>query len=391
MLQASFLTRFQCLGDTCEDTCCKGWSMQLDDAMHEKYAREAPGLLTAVDEEDGQRIMKRDPSSDYCVKFDAGWCGIHKEKGADFLGDACYFYPRVTRRLGGEIVMTAAPSCPEIVRLALFSAEDPSYLPHDTPRLPHTLKQYLPEELSAEQALSLHRAFLDTVLKAESAEQGLAHISGVARSLMRLPVASWPEAAPFYLKSAALRLPAPEGSNDDPFNLLHALMGLHIATRKRASQRLLLTISEMETALGATLDWQDIAISLNENSHARAQALHEQWQAHYAKTMAEPFKRWLALQLSVALFPFSGLGETLVDRVTILGVRFATLKLALMCHAGIAEAMPSQDVVVRIVQSLARLLDHLGDPAYSVQVYGEAGWGLEGRLYGLITCNSSIK
>jgi len=40
--------------------------------------------------------------------------------------------------------------------------------------------------------------------------------------------------------------------------------------------------------------------------------------------------------------------------------------------------------VVRIIQSLSRLLDHLGDPAFSLKIYAETGWIKEARMRGLL-------
>jgi hypothetical protein len=37
-----------------------------------------------------------------------------------------------------------------------------------------------------------------------------------------------------------------------------------------------------------------------------------------------------------------------------------------------------------VIQSLARFLDHLADPTFSLMAYEEAGWHKEGRLRGLI-------
>lgn len=97
----AFVARFSCLGDKCEDTCCKSWSMQLDDVTFRKYESEAPELLDAVAQgHDGGHIMRRDKQTDFCVKFTDGLCGIHKDYGSDFLGDACHFFPRVTRQVG---------------------------------------------------------------------------------------------------------------------------------------------------------------------------------------------------------------------------------------------------------------------------------------------------
>ena len=75
--------------------------MQMDAVTLERYREKAPELLAAVESEpDGSHIMRKDPATGFCVKLEGGLCGIHKTHGETFLGDACYFYPRVTRALG---------------------------------------------------------------------------------------------------------------------------------------------------------------------------------------------------------------------------------------------------------------------------------------------------
>lgn len=384
VLASAFLPEFSCLGDKCEDTCCKGWGMQLDAPMQARYAAEAPELLDAVAEEEGVRIMKRDPATDYCVKFEDGLCGIHKRYGSGFLGDACHFYPRVTRSLGTQVLMTAVPSCPEVARLALFGEGEPfAMVEGASERLPVSLKDYLPEGLMSEQALAIHRAFM-AVASEDTAEQAFARIQSVARSLSKLPVVMWPDAVPFYLESAGERLPTPEPAAQDSFNLLHALCGLMVASRKPLSPRLRPAVEAMQQALGATLYWDRVAIVTEDDSAAKAEALHARWREEFAPHYAMVLSRWLQLQLAVSLVPFAGLGATLDQRVTLLGVRFATLKLALMARSAVqGEPIADAEVVV-IAQSLARALDHLADPEFSMKIYTDAGWSREARLLGLV-------
>jgi hypothetical protein len=74
------------------------------------------------------------------------------------------------------------------------------------------------------------------------------------------------------------------------------------------------------------------------------------------------------------------LGETLTDRLAVLGVRFASVKWAL---AALGE-MPSFEEVVRVVYALSRQMDHLADPTLLLTICRETGWNSEGRLRALI-------
>lgn len=380
----AFLSRFSCLGDRCEDTCCKGWGMQLDTATRTRYEREAPELLDAVDTGEAEWIMKRDPQTDYCVRFDTGLCGIHKSYGTDFLGDACHFYPRITRALGERQVMTATLSCPEAARLMLFSEDAFGWESREEPRLPYSLKNYLPESLKPEEALAIHRGFLLAVEEAPSPARAMMRISSVARSLEALPQSSWQAALSFYLRSADGRLPAPAPEITDPFNLVHTLHGLLRAAKPSSRPRLMQTLQEMQDALAMRFDAQTNLPDVTDESVMEWQLMEQQWQARWQTAMNPVLSRWLQAQLSMMLFPFAGLGEKLSDRATLLGLRFALTRLALMSLCQLSDGTPASADIVRVVQSLSRFLDHLADPTLSLHVCHEAGWTKEARLRALV-------
>lgn len=385
VLQADVLSRFTCLGDKCEDTCCQNWSMQVDDATLRRYRESAPQLLDAVEPStDAPWIMRKDVATGMCVKLEGGLCGIHKQYGDRFLSDACHFYPRVTRSLGEYTLMTATMSCPEIVRQMLASPSPCATQDAEVARIPSTLKNYLPEGMTADDALAIHRIFLEAAMDESFApEMNYFRMASVARSIERLPMKDRAQGAAFYIKNAHTWLPLAESNALDPFNLLHALCGLIVASKKKPSARLMETIVEMERALDVKLDWQNVQIEATEKSLASYQRVQAQW-----KTIADIFspllRRWLQMQISTALYPFSGLGNNFSERSIIIGVRMATIRLALMCSCCIHGSELPQDVVVRVVQSISRFLDHLGDPQFSLKIYEETRWVSENRMRGLL-------
>ncbi len=382
---SAFLSDFLCLGAECPDTCCKGWGMQLDPATREKYISEAPELMAAVTSGEAEWIMKRDPATDYCVKFTDGLCGIHTARGTDFLGDACHFFPRITRSLGQTHVMTAALSCPEVTRLSLFTADGFALEEAQAERLPWSLMDYLPDELDEETALNLHTAFLNAASdETVSPERIMARLNSVARSLQMQPVASWGMAVPFYLAHADGRLPAPEENAADPFNLMHALVGLLKAAKPSPRPRLERTLAEMEAALNMHVDRDTLALTVHDAGPRAYLALRGAWQQHWREHFTPMLRRWIQAELAASLFPFAGLGETLTERIAILTVRYATARLALMscCHAH--QGIPPEEESIRAVQSVARFLHHLADPTLSLALYSETGWTLEARARALL-------
>ena len=74
----------------------------------------------------------------------------------------------------------------------------------------------------------------------------------------------------------------------------------------------------------------------------------------------------------------------LSERITIIGMRLATFKLALQCACYLYGEVLPEETMVRIAQSLARFLDHLGDATFSLSIYNETGWTKEARLRGAL-------
>lgn len=380
-----FVQAFQCLGADCEDTCCKGWGMQLDRRHRELYEKKAPELLEAVTSGEAELIMKRDPETDYCVKFENGLCGIHAEYGTDFLGDACHFYPRVTRKVGEEVVQTATMSCPEVVRLALYGDAPFSWHESEPERVPESLKEYKPEELSSEETRQVFQTFLEAAGDEEATpERNLMRIVSVAHSLQSLAVTSWPKASGFYLKMADGRLPEPETNPANPYRLLHALGVLVSAAKKTKRPRFDETFETMEQALKAHINWETLQIENEAADISAAQHLWEQWKKGAAEALAPVLRKWLQTQLATAFFPFSGFGRTPYERAVILAVRFATVRLALMAHMDGKGNPPDEATAVRVIQSLARVMDHLADPELSWKIYEEAGWTTEAGIRGVL-------
>lgn len=385
VLRNPVLSPFRCLGDDCEDTCCQNWSMQLDEQTHSLYVREAPELLDAVEAAaETPWIMRKNPATGFCVKLEGGLCGIHRAQGDRFLGDACHFYPRVTRQLGDQILMTATLSCPEIARLSLFADRADAYESGQADRLPHSMKNYLPHGMSEADALAIHRAFVSAAGDdGVDAEQLYLRIACASRQMQALSQESWAILTGFYLQDADLRIPVADASPNDPFNLLHALCGLIVASRKPASPRLMHTIAAMETALASALDWNSVSITTSDASLPALARLRQQWQEEASILYTPVLRRWLGMQMALALHPFSGLGHTLTDRITLLGMRMALCKLALL-SAHHVQGPLAQEHIVRIMQSLSRFIDHLGDPAFSLAIAAETGWTAEARMHGLI-------
>ncbi len=380
-----FIQEFECLGAECEDTCCKGWGMQLDPERKSLYEQEAPELLDAVTSGEADLIMKRDPETDYCVKFDNGLCSVHNTYGTKFLGDACHFFPRITRAFGEQQLMAGALSCPEIARLTLlrdnaFELED-----MEVERLPYSLKDYLPEGASEADTTKVITALITMAGdKSISPERAIARLIAIAPSLENTALHTWQDGINMLITMADNMLPAPEPNPHDPYYILQTLAALMHASKKTARPRLDATFAAMQQSLGMTIDKDTLDVMLNVGEEHKPQALYAAWQQNAAKTMTPFLRRWVQTQLAMSSFPYAGFGDSLKDRVTIIAVRYATVKLGLMAHMQEDGTPPDDAAAITVVQSLARFMDHLADPELSMRLYSDAGWTKPARLRALI-------
>jgi hypothetical protein len=209
----------------------------------------------------------------------------------------------------------------------------------------------------------------------------------LAQALPLQPVEDWAAVTPMYLKLADGRIPAAEPHIADAFNLLNILATLIRVSTHNTGERLQDTINEMSHALGVVIDAEAATLQLSEDSAERWLAMAQGWQEQQ-HTYHALFSQWLAAQLALGLFPFAGLGNTPQDRLLMIAVRYATVRLGIMSYYAVHNILPSEADTIRIIQSLARFMDHLSDPTLSLQLYEQMGWHQPARLHGLLMMKS---
>lgn len=128
-----YVTRFSCIGPRCEDNCCTGWRVSVDQSTCRAWqmsgdALPAERLARTVEfqaERGGKEyaLIRMNPQTRECSFLEDGLCAIHRELGAAFLPNICFGYPRVTRSISGEMQQALFVSCPEAARLLLLEPD----------------------------------------------------------------------------------------------------------------------------------------------------------------------------------------------------------------------------------------------------------------------------
>jgi lysine-N-methylase len=126
---------FRCIGSACEDTCCHGWKVPVDEAAYQRYQNLPPGPLSTLIQDSLERTPESEaakkPSTFAIIRMNREnhcpmlsedrLCRIQSEYGAALLSHTCATYPRVVHAGDGHSITALTLSCPEAARLVLLS------------------------------------------------------------------------------------------------------------------------------------------------------------------------------------------------------------------------------------------------------------------------------
>lgn len=124
----NYYEKFSCIAGACEDTCCAGWEIDIDDQSYEYYKTVGGTFGETLrenikeyekDEEDAYEshgfVLKEDRR---CPFLDENQlCVIYRELGEQALCDVCTDTPRDFLEYGGARELALSASCPEAGRL----------------------------------------------------------------------------------------------------------------------------------------------------------------------------------------------------------------------------------------------------------------------------------
>jgi lysine-N-methylase len=149
-ITARYMTRFQCIGGACEDNCCHGWNVEIDQRHYQILRRSME--RSKAEREEFRQAVKRTPDnlqseSNYARIQHAGdsekncpfltgqkLCSVQGRYGERALPQVCSTYPRSIYRLDDRLEVWGMLSCPEMVRQCLLH-EDSMDLVDGTPGL----------------------------------------------------------------------------------------------------------------------------------------------------------------------------------------------------------------------------------------------------------------
>jgi len=122
----AYYESFSCIAASCPDSCCKEWTVDVDEEAAKRY-RALPGELgdrlraVLLDTEEGTVMQIREGR---CPMWrQDGLCRIHAALGHDALCKTCREFPRLRHDYGSFRELGLELSCPEAARL-IFHGDD---------------------------------------------------------------------------------------------------------------------------------------------------------------------------------------------------------------------------------------------------------------------------
>lgn len=136
IFKPAYFDSFRCIADSCPDSCCKEWEVEVDDCSARLYRSLSGSLgdrLRSVLRDDPQWGTVMAIENGRCPMWrEDGLCRIQAELGHDALCKTCRDFPRLCHDYGTFQEWGLELSCPEAARLIL-TAPEASFLSKEVP------------------------------------------------------------------------------------------------------------------------------------------------------------------------------------------------------------------------------------------------------------------
>lgn len=116
-----YYKEFKCTADRCEDTCCAGWQIVIDDKALNKYKKVRGKFMgkmfCSVNWKDG--TFRQDKEKRCAFLNEENLCDLYINLGENSLCRTCKMYPRHIEEFEGSREITLSVSCPEVARILM--------------------------------------------------------------------------------------------------------------------------------------------------------------------------------------------------------------------------------------------------------------------------------
>lgn len=126
----NYFNEFKCIASECEDTCCAGWEIVIDDESYDKYMKVSGDfgdcLRSRIVKSDGENIFLLN-NGNCSFLNDKKMCELYINLGEESLCYTCQQFPRCTEEFLNLREVGLSLSCPEATRIILRKPENVTF------------------------------------------------------------------------------------------------------------------------------------------------------------------------------------------------------------------------------------------------------------------------
>lgn len=396
-LMPRFVERFRCIGPSCEDTCCSGWTIFIDKKTYKAYRADAgPGLdqlKNNIERRDDPAntgeyaLIKTIGPQRQCSALQDGMCSVHAHLGESYLSHTCHTYPRTNRYLLGQAEQSISLSCPEAARLALLAEDALDFVEAPT-QLRVPMITPVSKAFGIEPALMAEvRMFCLNLMRTRELAlwQRLALLGTFCDSLAQICSAGEQATIPAMIDDFVRLI-----ENGELMTVLEPIQPDH------ASQAMVFATLWAEKGFETTSSFQQQMIeqiASRFGADARGQVSAEALVGAYRRGLARldealaqtPWllENYVVNEIYSQFLPFSG--NSPYDSYLQLISRFGLLRLLLAVQCNNEGDVPSSATLASTVNLHCRRFQH--DPSYAKRVKEalyDSGWAEMAKLYKLL-------
>jgi len=380
LLVPQYMRKFKCTGPECEDSCCIGWRVSIDQKTYKKYKRSHQPELSVLFTKNITRNRSNPSKGNYAkikLKSDGNCpflteqhlCSIQLKLGEKYLSNTCCTYPRITNEVNGIIEKSATMSCPEAARLALLNPEIMEFDEIDELVTTRNIVKGCLNTHALTAASKPQRYFWELRIftistlqnRAYTLEDRLVLLGMFYQKLQdyieKKQIKDIPQLIAGYtniiydgsLKDSLINIPA---QNTIQMELL----------KEMAEERFTSGISSKRYLECFTELLHGIEYTSKLNIEEIGRRYQEVYESYYSPFMAQHgyiLENYLVNHVFKNLFPFDQ--RTVFDSYVMLIVHYALIKLHLIGMSGFHQNL-TQDLVIKLIQSFAKTVEH--NPVY---------------------------
>ncbi len=373
-----YMDQFKCIGPECEDSCCVGWRVDIDNETYKKYQKIRDDELTPIIEKHVTRNRNQGQSKESYAKIkldsQAGCpflnekmlCRIQLKRGEDYLSNVCATYPRTVNGINGTLERSATVSCPEVARLALLN---PSAMVFDVHPESRAIRNIIVKDLRTDDLkyngkpqryLTELRAFTMDLLQDRS------YTLNERLIILGLFIQKTQVAVSNNNINEIPNIMESYKSIIEDGSLKQSIQGLPI--QYNIQMKLLKEIVDKRYYMGVSSKRYLECLSefLKGVKYTNESAVEEIGQRYQeaSKEYYEPFmneheyilENYLVNHAFKNLFPFSD-SKSLFDSYMMLVIHFALIKMHLIGMAGFHSGL-NKELVIKLIQSFSKTVEH---------------------------------